>query len=147
MALLDELFGNINAGASNLVQNASVVGRDIGRSVSNFLKPDGTPASFVADALSLPRGNAEVVTNLIEERAVDPIINAASSSIKRESGKTSTKGGVNLQNLVPNPLENFASYNALWTMSVLKPDQFNKPDTYRTESPDSLSNVIFSSGW
>ena len=146
MALLDELFGNINAGASNLVQNASVVGRDIGRSVSNFLKPDGTPASFVADALSLPRGNAEVVTNLIEERAVDPIINAASSSIKRESGKTSTKGGVNLQNLVPNPLENFASYNALWTMSVLKPDQFNKPDTYRTESPDSLSNVIFSSG-
>ena len=145
MALLDELFGNINAGASNLVQNASVVGRDIGRSVSNFLKPDGTPSSFVADTLSLPRGTAEVITKLVEDKATDVITNGR-TSIKKEVGKSGTKGGLNLQNLVPNPLENFASYSPLWTMAVLTPQQFNKPDLYRTESPDSLSNIIFSSG-
>lgn len=145
MALLDELFGNARAGASNLVQNASVVGRDVGKSVTDFLKPDGTTASFLPNAISVPRGAADVITGLTDPRAVDNIVNQNSTSIRKEDGKSSTKGGLNLKTLVPNPLENFASYSPLWTMAVLTPRQFNKPSEYRTESPDSLTNVVFSS--
>ena len=146
MALLDELFGNVRAGASNLVQNASVVSRDIGKSVSDFTKPDGTAADFVGRATSIVRGAAEVITGLTDPKALDNIVNKQSTSIRKEDGKSATKGGVNLTNVVPNPLENFASYAPLWTMAVLTPQQFNKPALYRTESPDTLSNVIFSSG-
>lgn len=146
MALLDDLFGRVSSGASNLVQNASVVGRNIGNSASNLLKPDGSAIDLVPAASGIVKGAAEVVTNLTDPKAVDKIINQNSTSTKKQSGKTGTKGGLNLKNLVPNPLENFASYNALWTLAVLKPDQFNKPDTYRTESPDSLTNIVFSSG-
>lgn len=146
MSLLDELFSNARAGASNIVQNASIVGRNVGKSVSEFVRPDGKVASILGAATSIPRGAAEIVTGLTESRALDQIINRQSTSIRREEGKSATKGGVNLTNIVPNPLENFASYSPLWTMAVLTPQQFNKPSTYRTESPDSLSNIVFSSG-
>lgn len=145
MALLDELFGTVSAGASNLVQNASVVGRDIGKSVSELIKPDGSAISLLPSPTTISKGAAKVVTEFFEDKAADFIKNGQ-SSIKKEPGFTSTKGGINLQNLVPNPLENFASYNSLWTMAVLTPEQFNKPAVYRTESPDTLSNIIFSSG-
>ncbi len=47
-------------------------------------------------------------------------------------------------NVVMNPLENFASYNALWTMAALDPEQYNNPISIR-DNPQSLKNVIFSS--
>ena len=134
MALLDELFGNVRAGASNLVQNASVVSRDIGKSVSDFTKPDGTAADFVGRATSIVRGAAEVITGLTDPKALDNIVNKQSTSIRKEDGKSATKGGVNLTNVVPNPLENFASYAPLWTMAVLTPQQFNKPALYRQKA-------------
>lgn len=146
MALLDELFGNLNAGASNVAAGISSVGRNVGNTVSRFLKPDGSEINFPPSSISIPKGVAEVVTGLIEDPAIDKIINKTFSTVKKETGKTATKGGLNLANLVPNPLENFASYAPLWTLAVLTPQQFNRPETYRTESPDSLSNVIFSSG-
>jgi hypothetical protein len=47
-------------------------------------------------------------------------------------------------NLVPNPLEKFASYTTLFTMAALDPEQYNNPITLRN-NPASLKNVIFSS--
>ena len=50
----------------------------------------------------------------------------------------------NFPNVVPNPLEKFASYTTLFTMAALDPDQYNNPVTLRS-NPASLKNVIFSS--
>lgn len=145
MALLDELFSNRTAGQSNLVENASVIGRNIGKELESILKPDGSiSGSIAAGAASLAQGAADVVTGLTENQAIDKIVNGA-SQIKKPPQKTATKGGTALKNIVPNPLENFASFTPLFTMAVLTPDQFNVPSLYRTESAASLSNIIFSS--
>lgn len=47
-------------------------------------------------------------------------------------------------NRVTNPLESFSTYNALWTMAALTPEQFNNPLSYRKD-PATLENIIFSS--
>lgn len=43
-----------------------------------------------------------------------------------------------------NVLEQFSTFNALWTLACLEPTQFNNPATYR-DSPNSINNVIISS--
>jgi hypothetical protein len=43
--------------------------------------------------------------------------------------------------LVPNPMEQFASMNVLWTMACLTPQQYNNPSSYRN-SPADLTNII-----
>lgn len=146
MSLLDTLFGNANTpAATNVVNNLENAARDIGKRVENTVRPDSV-VSNVFKAGSIPSGAAEVITGLTDPKALDKLVNSVTTSVKKEVGKSGTKGGLNLRNLIPNPLENFASYSPLWTMAVLTPEQFNKPSTYRTESADSLKNVIFSSG-
>ncbi len=50
----------------------------------------------------------------------------------------------NRPKVIRNPLEDYASYNVLWTLAALTKDQFNNPTLYRTDE-SSLKNVIFSS--
>lgn len=145
MALLDEFFNNVRTSASDISSNIITTGRDIGKVASEILRPDGSPIDPNNISTAINKGTAERITELVEERALDKIKNS-SSSIKKESGKTSTKSGLNLKNLVPNPLENFASYTPLWTMAVLTPQQFNNPASYRKDNTDILTNVIFASG-
>jgi hypothetical protein len=56
------------------------------------------------------------------------------------SSTSSSQGGPPFDNI----LENFSSYNALWTMACLEPNQFNNPSTYR-DNPAALTSVVFSS--
>ena len=44
----------------------------------------------------------------------------------------------------PNILDGFATYNCLWTMACLEPEQFNNPSLYRN-NPSALKHVVFSS--
>lgn len=46
--------------------------------------------------------------------------------------------------IILNPLEDYASYNVLWTLAALTKEQFNNPALYRRDE-SSLKNVIFSS--
>jgi hypothetical protein len=52
--------------------------------------------------------------------------------------------GTTFPNLVVNPLEKFSTYNALWTMAALTPEQFNNPLSYRKD-PALIENIVFSS--
>jgi hypothetical protein len=117
--------------------------RDLGKAVVAFTKPDGTPALLDPVTTAVPNGLAKIITNLSEARAADPIKDGKSKVLPNPNSPISSV--LNLQNVVYNPLENFASYSPLWTLAVLTPKQFNNPDLYR-KNPDDLENVVFSSG-
>jgi len=117
--------------------------RDLGRAVAAFTKPDGTRALLDPVTTVIPNGLAEIVTKGIQARATDPIKDGKSKVLPDPNSPISA--ALNLQNVVYNPLENFASYSPLWTLAVLTPKQFNNPDLYR-KNPDDLENVVFSSG-
>ncbi len=51
---------------------------------------------------------------------------------------------VTSSSILENPLEQFASYNVLWTLACLTPQQFNNPALYR-EDISQLENIVFSS--
>lgn len=57
------------------------------------------------------------------------------ATLDPQEKKVSEGGGIesNLTSIVQNPLEQFASYNSLWTLAVLTPQQFNNPELYRTD--------------
>ena len=93
-----------------------------------------------ANNAGVTEGSASVVT---QEQALSAI-NQIANSDSGESGSKSTQTRSDpsstyqspyksLPNIVPNPLENFASYTPLWTMAVLTPQQFNNPTSYRTD--------------
>lgn len=58
--------------------------------------------------------------------------------------KITSKTGSTLRPIVQNPLEAYASYNVLWTLACLTPEQFNNPALYRRDI-SQLQNIIFSS--
>ena len=67
--------------------------------------------------------------------------NGASSS-----GANQSSSGFEFPNLVPNPLDEFASYTPLWTLAALTPTQLANPLSYRTTANESnIANVVFSS--
>ena len=95
-------------------------------------KPDGTKLS---QSTKIPTNIqfGQIVRNIKENKAVTEI--DFEGKAKNEAPPTSNSGstGQNLKNIVANPLLQFASYSPLWTMAVLTPQQFNKPETYRTD--------------
>jgi len=97
-------------------------------------KPDGTPVSKIPDQVpaGINLGIAEAVAAL--KGATAKVSNDGESiegAKKEESNSGAT--GQNLRNIVPNPLMQFASYAPLWTLAVLTPQQFNNPQSYRTD--------------
>lgn len=106
-----------------------------------WVKPDGTaidpnatPGNIVQGHVF--RGSAET-TPLQTPHATVPITASAAS-------KAASTHRKNLNNIVDNVLENFASYTPLWTFAVLDPNQFNNPELYRN-NPHELTNIVFSS--
>jgi len=109
-------------------------------------KPDGSPVLPVDTAAGQ---NAVAVTNAailaaIAPRATDPIQDGK-SSVAPNPTKVSSASVKSLPSLVPNPMEQFASINVLWTLAPLTPEQFNNPPSYRNSTAD-LKFVVFSSG-
>lgn len=92
-------------------------------------KPDGTKKIPVETQTSIPKNEAK--TPLKEEGAVTQIDETGKGDVQSSTPTTSGTAGVNLNSLVPNPLENFASINYLFTLAVLTPQQFNNPASYR----------------
>ena len=105
-------------------------------------KPDGSVVRSNSTNSSIPIGTAENITNLDPTRPANPLRGGAST---QQASKTTTAFVKDLPALVPNPMEQFASMNVLWTMACLTPQQYNNPDSYRN-SPADLTNIIFSSG-
>ena len=119
--------------------------RDIGANTTTALKPDGTPALAGAIPSNVTSGSAIRTTGAIptspfgttEAAAVIP-------SILQSQPSTASQSADSLISIVPNPLELFASYTPLWTLSCLEPQQYNKPDSYRN-SPAELKHIVMSS--
>lgn len=93
-------------------------------------KPDGSPNQLTKNETAIPKGLVDVDPKVFF-KAIDVIKEGKSTSKPDENATTSGTAGTNLENLVRNPLENFASYSPLWTMAVLTPQQFNNPLLYR----------------
>lgn len=118
--------------------------RDLGKPVIAFTKPDGTETLTGGIQTIINYGSVESITGRTRPKATDVLKNG--NSTVRENPLTSSKtNSKNLPSLVKNPLEDFASYNVLWTLACLTPDQFNNPSSYRNSTKD-LQNVVFASG-
>jgi hypothetical protein len=120
------------------------------------IKPDGTPIDTVG----------RTPGNVAQGSAQQAMINLWGSSGLPGTGavfdptnvgkitQDPTKTGLSqvFESSTPSPsgppfdniLEQFSTFNALWTLACLEPTQFNNPLTYR-DSPNSISNVIISS--
>ena len=97
-------------------------------------KPDGTPvATGATDSANVSKGVAAVITGINAQSAINKIKDGK-SSVSNDSKKSVGGGGMNFENLVSNPLEQFASYTSLWTLAVLTPAQFNNPTSYRSDN-------------
>ena len=119
-------------------------------------KPDGTPI----DPISVQPSNAKQgsATKQLFSTIGNALLPGAGAIFNiKDQGKITqdpTKTGLaqilepisNSPNDPPydNLLEDFASFNALWTMACLEPNQFNSPASYRN-SPASIRNIVFSS--
>lgn len=98
----------------------------------------------MADISSLiSQGTALVTTGLSVAKATQSVVNGISNIL---SGSNNSKSGdsANLPNVIPNPLENFASYTPVWTLACLEPKQFNNPTLYRNSTAD-LKHIVLSS--
>lgn len=122
--------------------------RDIGKAVGISVKPDGTSSEIFGPLPGIAQGIARVVGGLPSGNSAS--INPYSVTVSQQDPtKTPTIKTFGLEKITsgppyPNVLEQFASYNSIWTLCCLEPNQFNNPDSYRGK-PGALKNVVISS--
>lgn len=80
--------------------------------------------------MTVATGTVTQNTNRAEARATQKVSNERSNT--RTDAATPLPKIKYVPNFVSNPMEQFASYNVLWTLAVLTPQQFNDPPSYRT---------------
>jgi hypothetical protein len=90
---------------------------------------------------SISQGVVQSVTGKTVAKATDHI-KGGQSSQRPDADKKSPEASY-IVNPKSNPLENFASYSAVWTMACLTKEQFNNPLSYRKTG--ELQNIVFSS--
>lgn len=117
--------------------------RDTGGNIK-ITKPDGTPIIDFQTPTQLANGLAQVTTGSLPTSPFGTT-SAASviPSILQSNPKQTTTQPI-LPAVFRNPLENFASYSAIWTLACLEPKQLNNPTSYRN-SPAELKNIVFAS--
>lgn len=99
-------------------------------------KPDGTTQQYAAADTAVTKAYA-FLTQKKEGATTKVDAQPGTQEYKKETVTTTSEetlpanGGYNLRNVVSNPLQQFATYNCLWTMAVLTPKQFNNPSLYR----------------
>lgn len=127
--------------------------------ILSLKKPDGSAILPNPTNSIINLGNAFRLTELEQAKATD-LLKYGKSSVVPNTKTTAGSAVKNLPSVVPNPMEQFASVNVLWTLAVLTPQQFNNPKSYRTndmsfagdffmnESTGQIqeSSIIFSSG-
>ena len=117
--------------------------RNLGKAIVDLVKPDGSGILALPGGNSVTKGAASVVTGLTAKKATD-VIKGGISSVLSDAGLFNQTNSTP-ENIIRNPLENFAHYAPMWTFACLEPKQFNNPASYRG-NPSALKNVIFSSG-
>jgi len=122
--------------------------RDIGRAVGTAVKPDGSPVDLVSNLSSIAQGVARSITGLATGNSATINPYSAASTNQDTTGTPAIKT-FGLDKITggppyPNVLEQFASYNCIWTLCCLEPSQFNNPNSYRGK-PGALKNVVVSS--
>jgi len=117
--------------------------RDLGKSIVDLVKPDGSGILGAPGAGSITKGVASVVTGLTTGKATD-VLKGGISQILSDAGKFN-QTNTEPPNIIKNPLENFAHYTPIWTFACLEPKQFNNPASYRG-NPAALKNIVFASG-
>lgn len=117
--------------------------RDLGRGITDLVRPDGGRVLEDTFPTMIPRGIATRATDLTAPRAAD-FLNDGVSKVEQNPNIPDPQNN-NLPSIVQNPLEEFASMTPLWTLACLTPEQFNNPASYRNSTGD-LKHVIFASG-
>ena len=114
--------------------------RDLG-GVITLKKPDGTLIGTTDVPSGLPTG---VASRAAEVAATYGAANAASVNIAKTAA---TPSGVrNLNTVLDNPLDKFATYNTLFTLAALSKDEVNNPFLYRSTGFSAGQVVISSAG-
>lgn len=114
---------------------ANNLGRDLGRAVA--FGQDALERNDVETRKQNIFSNFTAATRTTFDSAVDKAVKEVKDV--RSAGKS-----LSSRPIVANPLEQYASYNVLWTLACLTPDQFNNPALYRNNI-SQLQNIIFSS--
>lgn len=96
----------------------------------NFVGPPQPPTGIFSNWSAAQR-----ITN-------NPTASIDKAKLELKTNKATISSSI--RPIVANPLEQFASYNVLWTLACLTPQQFNKPDLYRGNI-SQLQHIIFSS--
>jgi len=105
-------------------------------------KPDGSPNQITKAETAIPQGIVDL-SKSESDKAVNEIVNGKSTIKPDTNASTSGVAGSNLENIIRNPLETFASYSPLWTLAVLTPQQFNNPLSYRNANGLSFGGQSF----
>ena len=110
-------------------------------------RPDGTTPSREPAQTLVRRGRVETTesrdgsaTGAFDAQRATVVMDQIRESVRQANAEANiqkamhfTRGGAHLPNIVPNPMERFASYSVLWTLAVLTPEQYNNPSVYRTD--------------
>jgi hypothetical protein len=122
---------------ADLFATALTIGRDIGQTVSNLTKPDGSPISLDSVTSTITKGVVSTAQDLLDQRQQQTALDSATIT-------TLAGNSMPIQRGIPNLLEGFASYTPLFTLVSLKPEEVNNPYLYRS-SMYADNQVIFSS--
>lgn len=90
---------------------------------------------------NISQGQVLSIAGKAVSSAIDNIKNGV-SSLRTDTNKKAPESTY-VVNPKRNPLEDFASYSAVWTMACLTKEQFNNPSSYRKTG--ELQNIVFSS--
>ena len=107
------------------------------------VKPDGTPVDGTAQPTNITKGAA------ITQQAADV---AAQGNVSKAAAADAATVLVNkavasnIQRGLPNVLDEFATYNSLFTFACLKPQEANNPYLYRNSAWSSKQVVFASAG-
>lgn len=122
--------------------------RDIGKTVSSVLRPDGNPIDLGVIIPAITSGSARSIIDAVSGNSAT-INPSRVTETEQDPTQTPAIKTFGLQKIIGGPpyenvLEQFASYNCIWTLCCLTPNQFNDPNSYRGK-PGALQNIVLSS--
>jgi hypothetical protein len=124
--------------------------RDLGNRAANFVLDGVSTVISSVDTVrstvsNITRGFARPLTSTgatTEVNAADNIDSQGNSRVVTPKNKLSAQGN-KLVSVIPNPLEQYASFSPLWTLACLETAEYNKPQSYRKTG--KLKHIVFSS--
>lgn len=118
--------------------DGTLLSRDTGGGLK-VTKPDGTAiASF--DPTNLTQGSVTTAAKAAVSGVAD------SATVNPVGAASSPNGLRGLSTVLPNPLDQFATYNTLFTLAALSADEVNNPVLYRSTGFSAGQVVISSAG-